>query len=214
MKKEKEHEIKEIKKEQQKKVIEKTKLQITKEEMEDNMKKAELFKIEMDEYKKEVDLLSFFNEMSHYTGIPTFLLRKITKQLEETVNNILSKYSLMTVFIINEKETSISIQTNTQMNKLNVKMLCGSEKFLIELAFRVAFQVLSNVSTPNFMICDEGWSCLDEEARSKLNFLFESVLEYNDYILTVSHIKDVKQWMTKSIYIHINEHGKHKVKQM
>ena len=80
-------------------------------------------------------------------------------------------------------------------------MLCGSEKFLIELSFRVAFQTLSNVSKPNFFICDEGWSCLDEKTRSHLDSILKTILEYNDYILTVSHIDDVRKWMNNSITI-------------
>ncbi len=62
------------------------------------------------------------------------------------------------------------------------------------------------------MICDEGWSCLDETARSQLRNLLAALLEHNDYILTVSHIQDVKAWMTESIAIEIQD-GVHKIKQ-
>jgi DNA repair exonuclease SbcCD ATPase subunit len=164
--------------------------------------------------KKETDLLSLLVSMSHHNGIPAFLLRRITKQMEETVNEILTQYSKMKVKVRNEgKETVIRVKIPGKTSDLNAKMLCGSEKFLVELAFRVTFQVLSNVSKPNFMVCDEGWSCLDEGARAKLRFLLSALLEHNEYILTVSHINDVKAWMTKAISIEIGEDGSHRVKQ-
>ncbi len=84
---------------------------------------------------------------------------------------------------------------------------------MIELAFRVAFQGMSNVSKPNFMICDEGWSCLDEGARAKLKDILSALLEHNDYLLTVSHIQDVKAWMTQAISIEIDDQGKHWIRQ-
>jgi DNA repair exonuclease SbcCD ATPase subunit len=111
----------------------------------------------------------------------------------------------MKVKIKNEgKETSIQIWNDKYKNGLNTKMLCGSEQFLVELSFRVAFQTLSNVSKPNFFICDEGWSCLDEKTRSQLNRILTTLLEYNEYILTVSHIDDVRKWMNNYIKITID----------
>ena len=86
-------------------------------------------------------------------------------------------------------------------------MLCGSEIFLVELAFRIAFQSLSNISKPNFFICDEGWSCLDEKKISKLNVILKTINEYNDYMLTVSHIKSVKKWINNNIHITIDNNG-------
>jgi DNA repair exonuclease SbcCD ATPase subunit len=142
--------------------------------------------------------------MTHHNGIPTFLLRKISHLLEETTNQILSQYTEMRVKIYDEsKETVVRVKSPKRATYLNAKLLCGSEAFLIELAFRVAFQMLSNVSKPNFMICDEGWSCLDETARSKLRDILGALLEHNEYILTVSHIQDVKAWMTRAISIEI-----------
>lgn len=164
--------------------------------------------------KRSTELLSLLVSMTHHNGIPALLLKRITKQMEETVNEVLSQYSKMRVRLKNEgKETVIRVKNPPKTSGLNAKMLCGSEKFLVELAFRVAFQVLSNVSKPNFMVCDEGWSCLDEGARGRLRFLLAALLEHNEYILTVSHIQDVKAWMTRAISIEIAEDGTHMVRQ-
>ena len=164
--------------------------------------------------KRELDLLNLYATMTHHNGIPAFLLRKISHLLEETTNQILSQYSDMRVKIHDEsKETIIRVKSPKKATYLNAKLLCGSESFLIELAFRVAFQLLSNVSKPNFIICDEGWACLDETARSKLRDILGALLEHNEYLLTVSHIQDVKAWMTQSISIEIDETGKHWIKQ-
>lgn len=164
--------------------------------------------------KRELDLLQLYALMTHHNGIPAFLLRKISHLLEETTNQILSQYSEMRVKIYDEsKETVVRVKSPKKSTYLNAKLLCGSESFLIELAFRVAFQLLSNVSKPNFMICDEGWACLDETARSKLRDVLGALLEHNEYILTVSHIQDVKAWMTQAISIEIDEQGKHWIRQ-
>lgn len=174
----------------------------------DNLLKYDENKDKYDEITKKSIILQSFIEMTHHNGIPSYLLKKVTTLLQNNVNIILSEYSTMKVCIKNEaKETSIKIVNNKYKNGLNAKMLCGSEKFLVELAFRVAFQMLSNISKPNFFICDEGWSCLDEKTRSNLDLILKTLLGYNDYILTVSHINDVKKWMNNHIKIIVDENG-------
>jgi len=173
-------------------------------------------KEKLKELNEETSTLNHFISMSHHNGIPSYLLKKITNLLQDTVNLILSEYSGMKVKIKNEgKETSIQIWNEKQENQLgtsyknglNAKMLCGSEKFLVELAFRVSFQTLSNVSKPNFFICDEGWSCLDEKTRSNLDIILKTLLGYNEYILTVSHIDDVRKWMNNHIKIIVDDNN-------
>jgi DNA repair exonuclease SbcCD ATPase subunit len=166
------------------------------------------------ELEKELTILNYFMILSHHNGIPSYLLKQITTLVQDNVNNILLEYSDMKVNIKNEgKETSIHILNNKNKNGLNAKMLCGSEKFLIELAFRVAFQTLSNISKPNFFICDEGWSCLDEKKRTNLDRILKTLLEYNEYILTVSHIDDVKKWMNNYIKITLDSDGNRNIVQ-
>ena len=162
-------------------------------------------KLKLTELESEITILEHFIAMSHHNGIPSYLFKQISSLLQDNVNLILSEYSDMKVKIKNEgKETSIQIWNDKYKNGLNTKMLCGSEQFLVELSFRVAFQTLSNVSKPNFFICDEGWSCLDEKTLSQLNRILTTLLEYNEYILTVSHIDDVRKWMNSYIKITID----------
>jgi DNA repair exonuclease SbcCD ATPase subunit len=171
-------------------------------------------KIKIKELEKKLKTLNYFMVLSHHNGIPSYLLKQITTLIQDNVNLILSEYSDMKVKIKNEgKETSIRIWNNQNKNGLNAKMLCGSEKFLIELAFRVAFQTLSNVSKPNFFICDEGWACLDEKKRTNLDRILKTLLEYNDYVLTVSHIDDVRKWMNHYIKITIDDNGNRSIVQ-
>ena len=171
-------------------------------------------KIKIKELEKELKILKYFMVLTHYNGIPSYLLKQITTLIQDNVNLILLEYSDMKVNIKNEgKETSIHILNNQNKNGLNAKMLCGSEKFLIELAFRVAFQTLSNISKPNFFICDEGWSCLDEKKRTNLDRILKTLLEYNEYVLTVSHIDDVKKWMNNYIKITLDSDGNRSIVQ-
>lgn len=171
-------------------------------------------KTKIKELENELKILNYFTVLSHHNGIPSYLLKEITTLIQDNVNLILSEYSDMKVNIKNEgKETSIRIWNNQNKNGLNAKMLCGSEKFLIELAFRVAFQTLSNVSKPNFFICDEGWACLDEKKRTNLDRILKTLLEYNDYVLTVSHIDDVRKWMNSYIKITLDDNGNRSIIQ-
>jgi DNA repair exonuclease SbcCD ATPase subunit len=159
----------------------------------------------------QVNLLSLYCDMCNYNGISNYLSKKILSTIEQTTSTILAKYSNLKINLIDDddsKELNIKIYRNNLSTGIHAKMLCGSEKFLVELAFRVSLNSLSSISKPNFMICDEGWACLDEITRNNLNFILSAILEHTDYILTVSHIDDVKTWMNKSIYIEIknNEH--------
>jgi DNA repair exonuclease SbcCD ATPase subunit len=175
-------------------------------ELEKHTSSLQKYKSDLEEIKKiedELKVINHFIKMTHYDGIPSYLLDNIQKTLEENVNTILAEYSSLEVKITDEIRTSQDI---------GVKMLCGSEKFLVELAFRVALQSMSNISKPNFFICDEGWSCLDEKTRSNLNSILKTLLDYNTYILTVSHLEDVRKWMNNYIRIDVNN-GQRKIIQ-
>lgn len=176
------------------------------------MEEMEKTRLQLEGMRQKVRLCETMATLTHHNGIPSMLSDKVIQGMEDTVNQILGAYSKMTVQVRSEgRDLCISVMTRS--HGLNAKMLCGSEIFLVEIAFRVAFHVMSNVSKPNFMVCDEGWACLDEDARSRLRHLLAAILERVDYILTVSHLDDVKAWMTRAMHIEVNESGDHHIKQ-
>lgn len=184
-----------------------TELQYKLKEFKKDYKILKEYKNDFEDLENNMKIMKYFISLTHHSGVPFFLIKKITLLLQDTINNILSKYTDMQVKIKNIKETSIKIYSEKYNNGLNARMLCGSEIFLVELAFRIAFQSLSTVSKPNFFICDEGWSCLDQNKINKLNTILKTINEYNDYMLTVSHIQSVKKWINTNIHITINNNG-------
>ena len=46
-------------------------------------------------------------------------------------------------------------------NPYNIQLSSGFEKFIVGLAFRIILSEISLNAKPNFIIIDEGWSCLD-----------------------------------------------------
>ena len=184
-----------------------TELQYKLKEFKKDYKILKEFKNNFENLENNMKIMKYFISLTHHSGVPFFLIKKITLLLQNTVNNVLSKYTDIKVKIKNLKETSIKIYNEKYNNGLNARMLCGSEIFLVELAFRIGFQSLSTVSKPNFFICDEGWSCLDENKINKLNTILKTINEYNDYMLTVSHIQSVKKWINTNIHITIDNNG-------
>lgn len=154
-------------------------------------------------YEYKYKIYNIYKNIIRYdSGIPAMIINKYIKQLEILVNNILIKYSNINIKI-NYENKDVNILAEKYNNYINAKMLCGSEKVLLELAFRLAFKYILNKT--NFMIIDEALSFLDKNTiENNLSNIFNIILEFNDYILLVSHNFEINNYTDKRILIQYN----------
>jgi DNA repair exonuclease SbcCD ATPase subunit len=84
------------------------------------------------------------------------------------------------------------------------------EKFISSLAIRIALLRISNISKCNFLMIDEGWSNLDSDNMGQLSVLFDYLKDSFDFILVVSHLDSIKDFIDSTITVTFN-HGYSKI---
>ena len=130
--------------------------------------------------------------MMDKNGIPYDLLNNIIPEIEYRVNNILINLTNFNVSIELGDNNYISIYKNYDVYQHDIELCSGFEKFITGLCIRIALTQLSNLSTCNFMIIDEGFSCLDSNNINNLEALFEYLKNNFDFIIIISHIQTLK----------------------
>jgi DNA repair exonuclease SbcCD ATPase subunit len=171
----------------------------------DLIKYNELFnKLCLYEHKKQV--LSMYMKIVDKSGLPYDLLSNIVPKIHDEVNAIIHPLTNFTVNV-ELKDSDIIITKNSDKQKLSIDMCSGFEKFMVGLAIRIALSRHSNMSSCNFMIIDEGFSCLDSTNRSNLSILFDFMRETFNFVMIVSHIQELRGLCDNYIEIKKNNQG-------
>ena len=143
--------------------------------------------------KKETILLNLIDK----DGLPLYLLKKKIEPMEKQMNELIVPF-------LPEKEISFFIdQKNIEFGTYNkeskVKKLCnyfgGMESFIIDLVLKITFSKFGNLPRCNFFIIDEGISVLDQEK------IFNFLLNMTPNLLLISHIPQIKDFVTKEMII-------------
>ena len=71
-------------------------------------------------------------------------------------------------------------------------MASGFERFIIGLAVRMTLCQISLTAKPNFLIIDEGWSCLDSENLGNIGTIMNYIKTQYEHIIIISHLEELK----------------------
>ena len=143
-------------------------------------------------------------------GLPYVLLNNLIPVLQEGTNNILLPLTNFSISIEQEKD-NINIYKVDGNNKLNIELCSGFEKFTVGLALRVSLLNLSKLSSSNFMLIDEGFSCMDSCNLGNLTSLFNTLKDMFDFVIVISHIDGVKSQCDNYLTISRNKGGFSKI---
>lgn len=160
------------------------------------------------EIEREISIKTeYLNLINPDNGLQFQLISKYLKNLIKNVNQILYDITDFEVDFSFSDETSkqskqldINIKENGKI--LNSMLSSGSQKFIIDLAFRICLSQ-NQFSLPNFLIIDEGFGSMDDKhLDSTLEFL-NKIKDSNIYgwILIISHINDLHHICNQHITI-------------
>lgn len=92
-------------------------------------------------------------------------------------------------------EINVIDTTQTQTNDIkltkNIKMCSGSEKFMIELACKIALCHLKKTHC-DILIIDEGFGNLDEKHVNDIHVFFSHIKQMYSCIMLITHIEEIK----------------------
>ena len=91
------------------------------------------------------------------------------------------------------------------MKPHNVRLASGFERFIIGLAIRMTLCQISLTAKPNFLIIDEGWSCLDTENRGNLTPIMNYIKMQYEHVIIISHLEELKNQADYVINIEKNQ---------
>jgi DNA repair exonuclease SbcCD ATPase subunit len=159
-----------------------------------------------DTINSKMAILNIYIQMTNNTGIPYVMLKTYIPLIETDANNILKSmvdYKINMEFIKKQRASDkLSITCVNEKGKTrNVDMTSGFEAFTISLAIRIALSRFMTKTKPNFLIIDEGWSCIDKENQNKLGPIMEYLRCQYDYVILISHIDHIKMYYDRTITI-------------
>ena len=103
------------------------------------------------------------------------------------------------------------IKGSKQDRHILVNNASGFERFISSLAIRLALLDISNLPKLNFMAIDEGWSCFDTTNLNNVGQILDYLKTKFDFILTISHLTEIKQYCDKMIGLKKDEKGFSKI---
>jgi len=168
--------------------------------------------------------------------LPYSLLNKIQPLLEKKVNDLLSIMTDFTVkFDISDNKIDIYIDRpiyNNNKNKYNhmsknnnnnnnnnnnryilINNGSGFERFISSLAIRIALLDISNLPKINFLAIDEGFSAFDTHNINNVGLILDYLKTKFDFILTISHLTQIKENSDIIIGLQKDENGYTKIIQ-
>ena len=144
-------------------------------------------------------------------ALPYILLAKVQPVLEKKVNDLLSIITDFTVkFDMSDNKIDIYIDRpiyRTENRYILVNNGSGFERFVASLAIRIALLDMSNLPKINFMAIDEGWSSFDTHNINNVGIILDYLKTKFDFILTISHLIQIKEHCDVIISLKKNEKG-------
>lgn len=173
-------------------------------------KEIELYDLHKEEIKKlEIETKGYNNyiKIVNKDGLPYMLLNNLIPLLQEGANNMLLPLTNFSISIEQDTDNSITVYKINKNNKLNIELCSGFEKFVVGLAIRISLINLSKLSSCNFMLIDEGFSCMDNTNINNLTSLFNTLKDMFDFVIIISHLDSIKSQCDNYMTININNLG-------
>ena len=163
---------------------------------------------EWDKHEKEYKRLECYNDVLDKNGISLYIINKYLEIITKGINKIIGG-------IINKRvemyEMSDNIIINIYDNKDNiVDFVGGMETFIIDISMKITMSKIMELSKCNFLFIDEGISSFDKDNLGHIEELFYFLNQHYDYIFLMSHIEQIKEYVSQKIMI-VNEDGYSKI---
>jgi DNA repair exonuclease SbcCD ATPase subunit len=154
------------------------------------------------EYKKQYRIYELYLQSMSREGIPYKIVETVLPVIENEVNQILNQTVDFTVRLEATDEKYIHGYIVYSEDKYwPIELTSGMERFVISLAFRAALSEITTLPKTNFLAIDEGFGVLDKKNIMTMEKLFNYFKERYGFIIIVSHIELMKDFVDKSIGI-------------
>lgn len=163
--------------------------------LENNEKQIKQLKLNLNECKdlsKKQKLYNLYVPLMGKDGIRKIIIQKILPQIEKNTNQILNNFVNFQLNLSVNSAGNISMNVSKDNIIYKISNLSGYEKFVVDISLRITLNELSNLSKPNFISIDEGFSCSSSENLSKIDTLFNFLRDRYSFVLIVTHLEQLQ----------------------
>ena len=168
--------------------------------------------------EKKARFLKLFDEKEVYAnymtlvnknGLPLHILKRYLTHISDGINFIAESFIKKKIdLFIEDNDIVLNIIVKDDDNKnRNIMMVGGRESFVLDIAFKIVLAKIAHLPKSNFIFIDEGISVFDKEHLNNITDLFSYLNNYFDYVFLMSHIEEIKDYVSKKIYIKRDEYG-------
>jgi len=168
----------------------------------ENEKEILLFK----DYDKNNKIKSTLKDILNLydCGFREYILIKKINIFESKINNIIRNLSNYEIKIEVDKN-NVKFYKIIGNKLLNVRKLCGYERIVFNVGFRLALNNMNVMTKNNFIIIDEGFSSSDQNNLLKIPYLLDVIKKEYEIGIIISHIDEIKNQDGKIIKILFND---------
>jgi DNA repair exonuclease SbcCD ATPase subunit len=145
------------------------------------------------------DILNLYDR-----GFREYILIKKINIFESKINNIIRNLSNYEIKIEVDKN-NVKFYKIIDNKLLNVRKLCGYERIVFNVGFRLALNNMNVMTKNNFIIIDEGFSSSDQNNLQKIPYLLDVIKKEYEIGIIISHIDEIKNQDGKIINILFND---------
>jgi len=168
-------------------------------------------KEDLEEYQRlseETEAYNLYLEATKRDGVPYDIVEDIMPQIEQEVNEILSQIVPFGLMMHLDGKNIDAHIIYDETRYWPVELASGMEKFVSNLAIRVALTNISNMPRPNFLAIDEGFGVLDQSNLNSLSLLFDYLKTQYKFCVIISHLEVMRDMVNDHIEIESDENGK------
>jgi DNA repair exonuclease SbcCD ATPase subunit len=162
-------------------------------ELGDNIqKKINVFELELDSFKKTLEVYKIYKELFCNKGIPKMVLSGYIETLENKTNNIIYPLCGFTICINNTDDEKWEICFKKQDMILGSEQLSGYQKFIVDIAIKVSLDFLKYRGHGSIFIVDESADCVSQDNLDNIDTIFDFLRSRYTNVLFVSHNEQLK----------------------
>jgi len=155
---------------------------------------------EYNSYKEKIDLFKEYSKITHKDELPLLFVENILDLFQSEINEVINKISTFSIELEIEN-SNINSYVVENDSKWNTALCSGMERFVINIAFRLAISKIGNIVSPNFMIIDEGFNAMDANHSQSVPEVFNYLKKDFDHIFIVSHSIDYRDFVDFNLEI-------------
>ncbi len=144
-------------------------------------------------------------------GIPYELISKTIPVIEKEVNDILDNMMVGFTLKLQMEGKNIDAYICYGDEQWSLELSSGMERFVSSLAIRIGLINVSTLPRPNFLVIDEGFGTLDSDNIANIGRAFGYLKNQFDFIMIITHLDIIKDYMDTLLPIEIDNEGFSKV---